>query len=89
MYTEVAHGEDGRGEYVERELSSRLSLGLGSQFAERLAGVAAAYDAAVAADQGGADGAGVAEAVAMPAIFVATRQCVRRQAVSSFFFRVC
>ena len=84
VYVEVARGEDSRGEYVERELSSRLSVGLGSEFAERLAGVAAAYDAAAAADHGGAEGAGVAEAVETPAIFVATRQCVRRHAVSFF-----
>ena len=51
-----------------------------SSFAERLAGgVAAAFDAAVAADQGGAEGAGAAEAAATPAIYVATRQCVRRR----------
>ena len=79
VYAEVARGEDRRGKYVERELSSRLSLGLGSQFAERLAGVPAAYEAAVAADQGGAEGAGIADAVATPAIFLATRQCVRRR----------
>ena len=84
VYVEVARGEDSRGEYVERELSSRLSVGLGSAFAERLAGVAAAYDAAAAADHGGAEGAGVAEAVETPAIFVATRQCVAGSAVSFF-----
>jgi hypothetical protein len=85
VYAELAHGEDARGEYVERELSSRLSLGLGTQFAERLAGVAAAFDAAVAADQGGAEGAGAAEAAATPAIYVATRQCVRRRRRFAFF----
>ena len=39
VYVQVAHGEDRHGEYVERELTSRLSLGLGSHFSERLAGL--------------------------------------------------
>jgi hypothetical protein len=83
VYVEV-HGEDARGAYVEREVTSRLSLGLGSLFAERLAGVPAAYEAAAAADAGGAEGSGIAEAIATPAIFLATRQCVPRRALFAF-----
>ncbi len=85
MYVQVAHGEDRHGEYVERELTSRLSLGLGSHFSERLAGLPAAYEAAAAADAGGAEGSGIADAVATPAIFLATRQCVGARDGSQLF----
>jgi len=78
VYDEVV-GVDARGKpFMEKTWRSRLSKGLGSGLAERLAGVLDAGPQAAPGDASGADGTGAADGVAPPAMFAAARACVAR-----------